>query len=70
VPLDVVAMKASLSLPSRGIPPIAIPLEHQDRGFYFGDGIKVPFPGAWQLNLTAFVTDVTSATAKAPVTVG
>ncbi len=70
VPQDVVALKASLSLPSRGIPPIAIPLDHQDRGFYFGDAIKVPFPGTWQLNLTAFVTDVKSATASTPVPVG
>ncbi|MEP6625980.1 MAG: copper resistance protein CopC [Acidimicrobiia bacterium] len=70
VPQDVVEMKASLSLPSKGIPPIAITLEHQNRGFYFGDGIKVPFPGAWQLNLTAFVTEVQSATASSPVTVG
>ncbi len=70
VPQDVVEMKATLSLPSRGIPPIAVPLEHQDRGFYFGDGIKVPFPGTWQLNLTAFVTEVKSATASSPVPVG
>jgi copper transport protein len=70
VPQDVVEMKATLSLPSRGIPPIAIPLEHPDRGFYLGTGIKVPFPGTWQLNLTAFVTEVKSATASSPVTVG
>ena len=70
VPQDVVEMKATLSLPSRGIPPIAIPLTHPDRGFYFGDNIKVPFPGTWQLNLTAFVTEVKSATASSPVTVG
>jgi hypothetical protein len=63
-------MRATLSLPSRGIPPIVIPLEHQNRGFYFGRDIKVPFPGTWSLNLTAFVTEVKSEAASAPVVVG
>jgi copper transport protein len=70
VPKDVVEMRATLSLPSRGIPPIVIPLEHQNRGFYFGRDIKVPFPGTWSLNLTAFVTEVKSEAASAPVVVG
>jgi len=46
-----------------------IPLEHQNRGFYFGRDIKVPFPGVWTLTLTAFVTDVKSEIASTPVTV-
>ena len=70
VPHDVVEMRATLSLPSRGIPPIVIPLEHQDLGFYFGSDITVPFPGTWSLNLTAFVTDVKSEMASTPVVVG
>ena len=68
LPRDVVEMKATLSMPSRNVPPIAIKLDHQDHGFYFADDITIPFPGTWKLNLTAFVTDVDSVTASADVT--
>jgi copper transport protein len=70
VPRDVVDMKATLSNPSHDIAPIPIKLAHQDRGFYFGDDIAMPFPGTWTLTITAFLTDVDSTTAKTTVTAG
>jgi Putative copper export protein len=70
LPRNVVEMRASLSMPSRGIPPIDVKLTHDARGVYFGDNFRIPFPGAWKLTLNAFVTDVDSATASTPVNVG
>lgn len=70
LPRDVVEMRASLSMSSRDIPAIDIDLSHEGRGVYFGDNFRIPFPGEWKLSLTAFVTDLDSATASTPVSVG
>ncbi len=70
LPRDVVEMRASLSMPSRGIPPIDIKLAHDSRGVYFGNDFRIPFPGEWKLSLTAFVTDVDSATGSTTFNVG
>ena len=70
LPRDVAEMRASLSMPSRGIPPIDIKLGHDSRGVYFGNDFRIPFPGEWKLSLTAFVTDVDSATGSTTFNVG
>lgn len=70
LPRDVVEMRASLSMPSRGVPPIEIKLAHDSRGVYFGNDFRIPFPGEWKLSLTAFVTDVDSATGSTTFNVG
>ena len=70
LPRDVAEMRASLSMPSRGIPPIEIKLAHDSRGVYFGNDFRIPFPGEWKLSLTAFVTDVDSATGSTTFNVG
>ncbi len=70
LPRDVAEMRASLSMPSRGIPPIDIELAHDSRGVYFGNDFRIPFPGEWKLSLTAFVTDVDSATGSTSFNVG
>ena len=70
LPRNVVEMRASLSMSSRDIPAIDIDLSHEGRGVYFGDNFRIPFPGEWKLSLTAFVTDLDSATASTPVSVG
>ena len=70
LPRDVAEMRATLSMPSRGIPPIDIELAHDSRGVYFGNDFRIPFPGEWKLLLTAFVTDVDSATGSTMFNVG
>ena len=70
LPRDVAEMQATLSMPSRGIPPIDIELAHDSRGVYFGNDFRIPFPGEWKLSLTAFVTDVDSATGSTMFNVG
>ena len=70
LPRDVVEMRATLSMPSRGVPPIDVKLAHDSRGVYFGNDFRIPFPGEWKLTLTAFVTDVDSATGSTAFNVG
>ncbi len=70
LPRDVVEMRASLSMPSRGIPPIDVKLAHDSRGVYFGNDFRIPFPGEWKLTLTAAVTDLDSATGTTTFNVG
>jgi len=70
LPRDLVDAKATLSNPGRGVAPIPIKLSHENTGFYAGSNIVVPFPGTWTLTITAFLTDVDSATASTPVTAG
>ncbi len=70
LPRDVVEMRASLSMPSQGIPPINVELAHDSRGVYFGNDFRIPFPGEWKLTLTAAVTDLDSATGTTTFNVG
>jgi copper transport protein len=69
LPQRVVDMEATLSNPSKGLPPIDLPIEHAAKGHYIGSGIRVP-AGQWVLKITAFVTDVDSVVATTDVTVG
>ena len=70
LPRDVVEMRASLSMPSQGIPPIDVELAHDSRGVYFGNDFRIPVPGEWKLTLTAAVTDLDSATGTTTFNVG
>jgi copper transport protein len=48
---------ASLSLPSRGIAPIEIPLDRAGPNHFRNTSFVVPFAGKWQLVVRAFHTD-------------
>lgn len=66
-PADVVDITAQLSVPSRGIAPITVPLIRAGPGHYTSAGFAVPFAATWSLSVKALVTDVDEVTATARV---
>lgn len=67
---DALEVRASLSMPSRGVPRIPIELVAGDHGHFAAEGIRVPFPGDWTLEIHALLTEVDEASASVTVTVG
>jgi len=67
-PTEPLELTATLSEPERDIPPIDIDLVAHGGGHYTAT-VDVPFPGTWELNLAALVTDVEQTTASVAVPV-
>ncbi|MBK5288149.1 MAG: copper resistance protein CopC [Acidimicrobiia bacterium] len=68
-PVRALEMRASLSMPDRGI--ARIPVEMTGSGeHFFAENVQVPFAGKWTLELHALLTQVDEATATTTVSVG
>ena len=66
---EAIEMRASLSMPSRGIPRIPIKLLPGDHGHYAAEDVRVPFAGDWTLEIHALLTEVDEASASVTVAV-
>jgi copper transport protein len=63
----IVDAKATMSLPSKGIAPIEVPLERAGPSHFQNTNFVVPFAGKWQLVVRAYKTQVDEAAAETTV---
>jgi copper transport protein len=63
----IVDATATMSLPSKGIAPIDVPLERAGPSHFQNLNFVVPFPGDWQLVVRAYRTQVDEAAAETTV---
>ena len=68
-PVQALEMRASLSMPSKGISRIPIEMTGAGEHFY-ADNVQVPFAGQWTLELHALLTQVDEASATTTVSIG
>jgi copper transport protein len=58
-PVDAFQVTAQLSLPSRGIGPINVPLTHQFTGSWVADNVLLPVGGHWKLQVNVLTDPIT-----------
>ena len=58
-PVDAYQVAAQLSLPSRGIGPIAVPLRHLFTGSWVADNVVLPLAGRWRLQVGVLTDPIT-----------
>jgi len=63
----VVDATATMSLPSKGVAPIDVPLERAGPSHFQNTNFRVPFKGDWQLVVRAYKTQVDEAAAQTTV---
>ncbi|MGW7621465.1 copper resistance CopC/CopD family protein [Streptomyces antimycoticus] len=61
-PVDVPEVKLSLTLKSKGIGPLRIPLERLSTGHWSAKTVQLPMAGTWQLSLTVRTSDIDQVT--------
>lgn len=61
-PVDVPEVKLSLTLGSKGIGPLRIPLERLSTGHWSARSVQLPMAGTWQLSLTVRTSDIDQVT--------
>ncbi|WPB92177.1 copper resistance CopC/CopD family protein [Streptomyces malaysiensis] len=61
-PVDVPEVKLSLTLKSKGIGPLRIPLERLSTGHWSARTVQLPMAGTWQLSLTVRTSDIDQVT--------
>ncbi|MEU1944858.1 copper resistance protein CopC [Streptomyces sp. NPDC020125] len=61
-PVDVPEVKLSLTLKSKGIGPVRIPLERLSTGHWSAKTVQLPMAGTWQLSLTVRTSDIDQVT--------
>jgi copper transport protein len=66
----IVDATATMSLPSKGIAPIEVPLERAGPSHFQNLNFVVPFAGDWQLVVRAYKTQVDEAAAETTVPIG
>lgn len=66
---DVAEMKAQLTLPSRGIGPITVPLTRAGPGHFVATRVDLPIAGRWRLDVRARLTEIDQAAAHTEFTV-
>jgi copper transport protein len=69
-PLDVPEVKAALTLKSKKIGPLPIVPEHFAPGHWAADGIQIPMPGDWLLQVTVRTSDIDQTTIDKHVKIG
>jgi copper transport protein len=55
--VDVQGVTLALTLPSRDVGPIEVPVERVDGSHYASYGFELPLPGTWELAVEARITD-------------
>jgi copper transport protein len=58
-PVDAFQVTAQVSLPSRGVGPITVPLVHQFTGSWVADNVLLPLAGRWRLQVGVLTDPVT-----------
>jgi copper transport protein len=58
VPVDAFQVSAQVSLPSRGVGPVDVPVTHQSLGTWVGD-VLVPVKGRWKLQVGVLTDPIT-----------
>jgi copper transport protein len=58
-PVDVFQLTAQVSLPSRGIGPINVPLTHQFTGSWVASNVLLPVGGRWKLQVAVLTDPIT-----------
>jgi len=61
-PADVIKYTVTFSEPGKGIAPIAVPLLRLGPGHYASYAFRVPFPGTWQVSVSALISDTEEST--------
>lgn len=61
-PVDVPEVTLSLTLKSKGIGPLRIPLERLSTGHWSAKTVQLPMAGTWQLSLTVRTSDIDQVT--------
>ncbi len=66
---EVEDLTLSLTLPSRDIGPLEVPLERAGPGHFSAYDVEIPLPGEWTIDVQALVDEFTEATAQDTVDV-
>ena len=66
---DVLDVEATFTLASPPIGPLTVPLHKAGPGHYTASGFELPLPGAWDLEVTATINDISQTTGSATVDV-
>jgi copper transport protein len=61
---EVEELTLSLTLPSRDIGPLEVPLERAGPGHFSAYDVEIPLPGEWTVDVQALVDEFTEATAQ------
>ena len=61
---EVEELTLSLTLPSRDIGPLEVPLERAGPGHFSAYDVEIPLPGRWTIDVQALVDEFTEATAQ------
>jgi copper transport protein len=65
----IVEATAQMSLPSKGIAPIDVPLERAGPSHFRATNFSIPFPGKWLLVVRAFKTQVDETAVQTTVNI-
>jgi copper transport protein len=68
-PLDVQELTVTFDLPSRGIPPIDVPLRKLGPGHYLSPGFDIPIAGEWRVTAKALLSDVDQVNLSDTITI-
>ena len=63
----VAEVDVSLRLPDRDVGPLSVPMERAGPGHFASYGFRLPFPGAWRLDIAVRVGEVDQYSATTPV---
>jgi copper transport protein len=59
VPVDAFQVTAQLTLPSRQVGPISVPLTHPFTGSWVADNVLLPLAGRWKLEVGVLTDPIT-----------
>jgi copper transport protein len=66
---EVQDLTASLTLPSRDVGPLAVPVQRAGPGHFVANGFNIPLSGKWTLEVKALLSDIDEATVSGTVPV-
>lgn len=62
-------LKATLTLTSRHLGPLPIPLQRTTPGHYQASSVQIPNNGTWQLAVTVRTSDIDETTVTTPINI-
>ncbi|HEX5566982.1 MAG TPA: copper resistance protein CopC [Streptomyces sp.] len=66
-PMDVPEVKVSLTLGSKDIGPLTVPLNQVGKGHWTASGLQLPLPGTWKTSVTVRTSDIDQVTERRTV---